>query len=168
MKSRFPVFYSPLFAGHDTGQIHPENAGRLTAVVDYLKRAQNSAAEKDNWAQKIHWAEPSNRTVLSAIHHVHDPAYVARLKSFASSGGGRVDADTLMGEKSYDVALLAVAAWLDGIDWVWEHHSPAFALVRPPGHHAECDRALGFCLLSNAAIAAHYRLEKETSQLEDR
>ena len=177
MAYEFPVFYSDLFLTHDTGTGHPENATRLVAVVDYLKESQkkrsesasnlpaasgsqrdDQAEEENDWASHMVWREPSARSVLPDVHRVHDSEYVAALKTFAEQGGGYLDADTLASPQSYAVALLAVAAWLDGVDVVNAQQSPAFALVRPPGHHAERDRPMGFCLLSNAAIAAHYAL----------
>lgn len=149
--SLFRVIYSDRFLAHDTGFGHPENAGRLTAVVEALKAHPI--------APQLEWVEPCDRNPLPYINAVHDPAYVLTLQRIAERGGGRLDGDTPVSAVSYDIALLAAAAWLDGIDYVLNHdQSSAFILARPPGHHAEYGQGMGFCLLSNAAIAAHYAL----------
>jgi acetoin utilization deacetylase AcuC-like enzyme len=149
----FPILYSEAFLQHETGAFHPEKPGRLNAIVRSL---QNVA-----WADQLLWQEPTAvmaRSPLSWIEQVHDPDYVRRLNQVAAKGGGAIDADTPVSAASYDVALLAVNAWLDGIDVVQTTGSPAFVLARPPGHHATPTTGMGFCLFSNAAIAAIYAL----------
>ncbi|HSM81263.1 MAG TPA: histone deacetylase [Nodosilinea sp.] len=150
----FAVIYSPAFLTHDTGNFHPENAGRLTAVV--------AALEQASWADHIDWREPTpvqqRQDVDALIAQLHNPRYVTALREIAHTGGGHIDGDTVVSEHSYAVARLAVSAWLDGVDYVLETGHSAFVLARPPGHHAVRDRGMGFCLLANAAIAAHYAL----------
>ncbi|MEO0539538.1 MAG: histone deacetylase [Cyanobacteria bacterium P01_A01_bin.105] len=150
MKNSVPVIYSDVFLAHDTGPGHPENAGRLTAIVAALRSHPQ--------ADQIHWQLPSSRDPLPWINQVHHPEYVSALAAFAQRGGGPLDADTVVSSHSYVAATTAVTAWLDGVDTVLREAAPALALVRPPGHHAERDRGMGFCLLSNAAIAARYAL----------
>ena len=146
----FRVIYSERFLEHNTGPGHPENAGRLTAIVTTLKAHPI--------AKYLEWVEPCDRNPLPWINAVHDPAYVLTLQRIAERGGGRLDGDTPVSPASYSIALLAVAAWLDGVDYVLSSGAPGFVLARPPGHHAEYSQGMGFCLLSNAAIAAHYAL----------
>ena len=149
-----PVIYSEQFLLHQTGENHPECHERLTAIVEALTNV--------SWHEQIDWRSPSDpmeREVLSEIHKVHSPEYLKTLADLAAQGGGYLDSDTVVSAHSYQVALLAVSAWLDGLDWVVQNDSPAFVLARPPGHHALKDRGMGFCLLSNAAIAANYALQ---------
>jgi acetoin utilization deacetylase AcuC-like enzyme len=94
------------------------------------------------------------------LQQIHSPQYIKTVQHLAQNGGGYLDGDTLVSPRSYDVALLAVSAWLDGVEQVLATSNPAFVLTRPPGHHAEGDRGMGFCLFSNAAIAANYALKK--------
>ena len=150
-----PVIYSDEFLKHDTGRFHPERSERLTAVVKALKAVP--------WADKIEWQLPTpleTRPVMPLLEQVHTQRYIETVRQIATGGGGMLDADTPISANSYDIALLAVSAWLDGVDEVLSKANPAFVLARPPGHHAERNTGMGFCLFSNAAIAAYYALKQ--------
>ena len=150
-----PVIYSKKFLQHNTGYGHPECAERLTAIVNGLKQV--------SWQDRLEWRSPTElkeRDVLNYIKKIHTPEYIQKVRQIAESGGGYLDGDTVISPHSYEVALLAVSAWLDGVDLVLTRQNPAFVLARPPGHHAMRDRGMGFCLFSNAAIAAYYALSR--------
>ena len=150
-----PVIYSDDFLLHDTGRFHPERPDRLRAIVSALNAAP--------WADRLQWHLPTPvaaRPVEPVMEKVHSPKYIESVWLLAESGGGHLDGDTPVSPRSYDVALLAVSAWLDGVERVLATGEPAFVLARPPGHHALSERGMGFCLFSNAAIAAHYALEQ--------
>ncbi|HEY9888637.1 MAG TPA: histone deacetylase [Candidatus Obscuribacterales bacterium] len=155
MTAPFTVLYADAFLDHDTGPLHPENAGRLGAIAQALKAAP--------WAAQLHWQEPTAIAVrdplphIRRLHHLH---YISDLEHLAATGGGLLDPDTPVSPRSYEVALLAVNAWLDGVDCVLQRQQSAFVMARPPGHHAVSDRGMGFCLFGNAAIAANYALQQ--------
>jgi acetoin utilization deacetylase AcuC-like enzyme len=147
----FPVIYSDDFLLHDTG-VHAESPGRLIAI--------KSALEQTTWANQLDWRSPTptqTRSPLDWVEKVHSAEYVRSIQQICQSGGS-IDPDTPVCVKSYEVAVLAVNAWLDGVDLAMATGEPAFVLARPPGHHAEPDLGMGFCIFSNAAIAATYAL----------
>jgi len=141
------IVYDDIYLRHDTGE-HPESAERLRVITAHLKKA-------GLW-DSLKRIAPRCATE-DEIKLVHAADLVRRVESVAKGGGGNMDADTVVSEASYEVALWAAGGALNAVDAVMAGHaSNALCLLRPPGHHATPVRAMGFCLFNNVAIAARY------------
>lgn len=136
----------PRFSEHDTGTWHPERPARLDAVL--------AGVEQSGVADGVERFEPRAAT-LEEVGLVHPRTYLDALSRFCDAGGGDIDGDTVVVPESWPAALYAAGAGLDAVERLRRGEADAaFCAVRPPGHHATADRAMGFCLLSNIAITA--------------
>jgi acetoin utilization deacetylase AcuC-like enzyme len=134
---------------HDTGG-HPESAARLVAI--------ESALEAAGWPGLDRVEAPA--ATREQLARVHDEAHIDAIAGLCAAGGGMIDLDTVVSSDSYDAALHAAG----GAAWAAERllageAGAAFCALRPPGHHAERNRAMGFCLFNNVAIAARHALD---------
>ena len=141
----------PECLAHETGR-HPENPGRLVAIWEALQNASLPAG--------VSWTEPAPAT-LEQVLRVHRPELVNLVRELAARGGGAIDADTVTSARSYDAALVAAGGAIAAVRHVLANPGQrAFALVRPPGHHATPEQPMGFCLFNNAAIAVRAALDE--------
>ncbi|HUM13751.1 MAG TPA: histone deacetylase, partial [Myxococcaceae bacterium] len=144
MSSPVLVLTHPLFLQHQPGRGHPESPLRLSRTLEYLE--QNRLPTLEFRAPRL--ARPEE------VARVHEPEL---LEEFGGLAGGHVaiDVDTFASPSTHDAALAAAGASIEAVEAVLGGtHRTAFALVRPPGHHAEPNRMMGFCFLNNAAVAA--------------
>ena len=133
---------------HDTGWNHPEHVGRLRAITRALR---------NDWELMLRIEHREGRhATADEIALAHDAAYVQSVRAMAELGGGRFDADTVASEGSWDAALAGAGCVLDGIDLAVADGRRSYCAVRPPGHHALRDHAMGFCIFGNVAVGAHY------------
>jgi acetoin utilization deacetylase AcuC-like enzyme len=141
------LVYHKRYLDHGTGN-HPENPGRLQAIVSHLQ--VSGLLDKLELLEAVEIEE-------DFLLQVHTPEMVERVKAVCDSGGGNLDLDTVASSESYRVALLAAGGLVEAIEAVMRGEvSYAMALVRPPGHHAMRARSMGFCLFNNVAIGARH------------
>jgi acetoin utilization deacetylase AcuC-like enzyme len=140
--------FHPDYLKHDSGQNHPESGERLSSLLTHL--------EKKGLILRLKNIQPYPATV-KWLETVHDPSYIKMVERICKDGGGMLDPDTHVGSESYQVALLAVGGVMAAVDEVMSKKiKNSFCAIRPPGHHAERDKAMGFCIFNNVAVGARY------------
>ena len=146
------IITTDTYANHDTGQGHPERADRVTVVIDHLKKTKTKS---------LIWKKPKVFD-LKYLEYAHDKNYLNSItESFPKQGLNFLDGDTIVSPGSKEATKDAVGSILTAIDGVMKKDfNNAFCAVRPPGHHAEKQKAMGFCVYNNVAVGAHYLLEK--------
>jgi len=147
------VVFTPKYLNHKTGIGHPESPARLRVIMKELKRSGLLETGKCSLI------EPEAASI-EEIKLVHESDYIQLVKRVCASGGGLLDlGDTMVSPESFEVALFAAGGALKAVDLVMARKfRNAFALVRPPGHHAGPYYALGFCIFNSAAIATTHLL----------
>jgi len=143
---------SNTYQNHNTGDGHPEKIDRVTAIIDNFKKLNN---------KNLIWKKPS-KYKRELLENTHNKDYINFVeKSFPEKGLSFLDGDTIISPGSKEATADAVGSIITAIDGVQnkEFHN-AFCAVRPPGHHAERNKAMGFCIYNNVAVGAHYLLKK--------
>ena len=143
---------SDTYQNHNTGDGHPEKIDRVLVILENFKKTNN---------KNLIWKKPS-KVKNEILEITHSSEYIKFVQdSFPKKGLSFLDGDTIVSPGSKDATLDAVGSIIAGIDGVQKKEfKNAFCAVRPPGHHAEKNKAMGFCIYNNVAIGAHYLLEK--------
>ena len=143
---------SDTYQNHNTGSGHPEKIDRVTAVIDNFKRLNN---------KNLIWKKPK-KFDQSLLINTHSSNYINQVdQSFPEKGLAFLDGDTVVSPGSKDATKDAVGSIITAIDGVQnKEFKNAFCAVRPPGHHAEKEKAMGFCIYNNVAVGANYLIEK--------
>ena len=143
---------SDTYQNHNTGGSHPEKIDRVTVVIDNFKKLGN---------ENLIWKKPSkfDRSLLEITHSSDYINFVE--KSFPKEGLSFLDGDTIVSPGSKEATSDAVGSIITAIDGVQNNEfKNAFCAVRPPGHHAEKNKAMGFCIYNNVAVGANYLIDK--------
>ena len=143
---------SDTYQKHNTGEGHPEKIDRVTAVIDNFKKIDN---------KELIWKKPT-KFDQSFLINTHSSEYIVLVNnSFPENGLAFLDGDTVVSPGSKEATKDAVGSIITAIDGVQQKEfKNAFCAVRPPGHHAEKDKAMGFCIYNNVAVGANYLIEK--------
>ena len=146
------IITTDTYLDHDTGLGHPERPDRVTAIINYLKKTKS---------KQLIWEKPK-KFDLKYLEFAHDKNYLNNVKdSFPKQGLNFLDGDTIVSPGSKKATRDAVGSIITAIDGVMKKNfNNAFCAVRPPGHHAEKHKAMGFCIYNNIAVGAYYLIEK--------
>jgi len=148
------LVFHEAFTKHEMSMGHPESPERLRSAMMYIKRAGHLKDPNLNILTPM----PVD---LEEVYRIHGKAYIDGIRESSSRGGGFYTPDTEVNAHTYEAAVLAAGGGIDAVDRIMAGKSKnAFVLCRPPGHHAEYERAFGFCFINNIAVAASHLVKE--------